>query len=65
MSPPPEREHNVDGQAQGAPANVESAAANGGASDAQPPADVERGTAPLSFAPRRAGSQADEAAQQQ
>ena len=49
----------------GAPANVESAAANGGAADAQPPADVECGAAPLSFSPRRAGSQTDEAAQQQ
>jgi len=55
----------VDGEARCAPANLESGAASGGTSAAPPRADVERGSAPLSFSPRRAGSQANEAAQQQ
>jgi hypothetical protein len=65
MSPPPECEQNVDGQAPRAPAKLDGAAANDGASDAQRRPNAEGGTAPLSFSTRRVGSQTDEAAQQQ
>jgi hypothetical protein len=64
MSPQRERA-NVRSRARGALAKLDDPAASAGAPRAQARADVECGSPPLSFSPRRVGLHEDAGAQQQ